>query len=77
MGKAMTFVVIAWLSVVLLLGAWMIAQSGRYIKVGESPRLLLDTHTGTSYRFIRAGKSRHYKVWECGPSDYFCDSRPQ
>jgi len=31
MGKAMTFVVIAWLSVVLVFSAWTIAQSGRYV----------------------------------------------
>jgi len=51
MGKAMTFVVIAWLSVVLVLSAWTIAQSGRYIYVDSgSVSRLLDTHTGTTYR---------------------------
>jgi len=69
MGKTMTFVVLAWLSVVLLLGAWMIAQSGRYT-TGKSWTRLLDTHTGTFYILER---NAPYKVWLCGPSDYFCE----
>jgi len=61
MGKAMTFVVIAWLSVVLVFSAWTIAQSGRYILVDlESITRLLDTHTGTTYEF--RGPIRGYEV---------------
>jgi len=70
MGKAMTFVVIAWLSVVLVFSAWMIAQSGRYIHVNyESVQLLLDTRTGTSYIRDRG----EYVVFRCGPSDHLCE----
>jgi len=72
MGKAMTFVVIAWLSVVLVFSAWMIAQSGRYIRdVSGADWELLDTHTGTTYYYRKSQGS--YIVRICGPSAYFCE----
>jgi len=82
----MTFVVLAWLSVVLLLGAWMIAQSGRYVGIGESYYRVFDTHTGTIYsRGIGAATKavkypfkpadRGPRVVHCGPSDYFCEAQ--
>jgi len=75
MGKAMTFVVIAWLSVVLVFSAWLIAQSGRYIRIasasGGISQYLLDTHTGTTYRH-RGGRRGYAAQW-CGPAAYFCE----
>jgi len=73
MGRVMTFVVLVWLSVVLVLSAWTIAQSGRYIRVGSAGIVehRLDTHTGTTYRY--RGLQGGYEVWVCGPADYFCE----
>jgi len=72
-GKAMTFVVLVWLSVVLVFSAWMIAQqSGRYVRFGNTPyEYLLDTYTGTTYKY--RGHSRGYVVQRCGPSAYLCE----
>jgi len=71
MGKLMTFAVVVWLSVVLVLSAWTIAQSGRYIRIENNPyEHLLDTHTGTTYR--RHSLSQ-YAVRKCGPSAYLCE----
>jgi len=72
MGKAMTFVVLVWLSVVLVFSAWLIAQSGRYsyvVSEGTFERLL-DTHTGTTYRIHSLSP---YAVYRCGPSAYLCE----
>jgi len=70
MRRVTIFVILVWLSVVLVFSAWTIAQSGRYIHVdSESVSRLLDTHTGTSYIRDRG----EYVVLMCGPSDHLCE----